>query len=345
MNTAAFETRIRGRKTCLIMLHHGGMKVAITNYGARIVQLIVPDASGKETDVVIGFDSIEGYLNSKETYYGAIVGRYANRIARGRFSLDGNDYQLAINNPPNHLHGGPDGFHHQVWEVEEQTGSSVCLHYFSEDGEEEYPGNLDVYVRYTITDEQELLIEYEATTDAATVLNFTSHAFFNLNGQGNGTIHDHQLQIHATHYNPVNGSLIPAGIVPVTGTPFDFLQPHTIGSRINENDQQLVYGAGYDHNYVLDGNGYRTVARAVGDRTGISMDVLTDQPGMQLYSGNYLKSENPIKYGMIDEFRTAFCLETQHFPDSPNQPQFPSTVLRPGETFRSRTAYRFGHQL
>ncbi len=317
------------------------MEVAVTSYGARFVTIVCPDKDGSPTDVVVGFDSINGYLNSTETYYSAIVGRYANRIADGRFQLDGRQYQLAINNPPNHLHGGPQGFHKQVWEIKKTGDDNIELYYFSKDGEENYPGNLEVTIIYNLTDDNELEIQYKATTDAPTIINLTSHPFFNLNGQGSGTIENHILQIEADHYNPVNENLIPRGIETVAGTPFDFRKAKIIGQDINDQDLQLVYGAGYDHNYVLNGDGFRKVAMAKGDESGIVMEVFTDQPGMQLYSGNYMKGENPIKNGLKDNKREAFCLETQHYPDSPNQPDFPSTVLRPGEKFDSRTVYKF----
>lgn len=342
LNPERFVSKDRKVETGLhLITNNKGCTAAITNYGARIVSLVVNDQEGNPTNVVVGFDSIDGYFNSTETYYSAIVGRYANRIAGGKFSLDGKDYQLAINNPPNHLHGGPGGFHNQVWTFEETSPSSARLSYFSKEGEENYPGNLKVEVTYTITDENELEISYEASTDKPTVINLTSHPFFNLNGQGSGSIEQHLLQVNAIYYNPVDENLIPAGITPVAGTPFDFLVPATIGERINEENEQLKYGFGYDHNLVLDGTGFRKVAEAKGDISGIILEVHTDQPGMQLYSGNYMKGENRIGNGEMDRFREAFCLETQHHPDSPNQPEFPSTRLDPGSVFKSKTIYRF----
>lgn len=342
IDAALFNETVNAKKTNLHFLKNSnGFEAAITNYGARVVALIVPDKNQQPTDVVIGFDSLKGYLNSTETYYSAIVGRYANRIARGKFSLNGKTYQLHINNPPNHLHGGPLGFHVQVWDVKEITGNSIMLSYFSKDGEENYPGNLTVHIRYTLTGNNELILNYEATTDASTVLNLTAHPFFNLNGQGSGTIENHLLQINADNYNPVDENLIPNGIDAVTNTAFDFRNEKKIGQNIHDDDLQLKYGAGYDHNFVLNGSGLRTAAKAVGDKSGIAMEVLTNQPGMQLYSGNYLKSENKIKYGCVDQFREAFCLETQHFPDSPNHLNFPTTVLHPGEVFQSTTVYQF----
>lgn len=342
LNPTLFKDTINGKETSLHFLRNkNNVEIAITNYGARIVALIVPDKDQNPTDVVVGFDSLNGYFNSTETYHGAIVGRYANRIARGRFFLNGKEYQLATNNPPNHLHGGPHGFNTQVWTIEEATASTIHLSYLSKDGEENYPGNLTVHVVYHLTDKNELFINYESTTDQTTILNLTAHPFFNLNGQGNGTIEKHLLQVNAANYNPVDETLIPIGIYPVLNTPFDFTEPKTIGKNIHDENEQLKYGAGYDHNFVLNGNNLRTAAKATGDKSGIVMEVITDQPGMQLYTGNYMKSENHIKYGLRDNFREAFCLETQHFPDSPNHPQFPSTVLKPQDVFKSTTIYKF----
>ncbi|HEU4471590.1 MAG TPA: aldose epimerase family protein [Flavisolibacter sp.] len=335
-----FDREIGGKPTALYVLKNGLLEVAITNLGARIVALLV----GREqpVDVVAGFDNIEQYLSATEPFHGAIVGRYANRIARGRFSLNGRDYQLSINNEPNHLHGGPSGFHNQVWKVEEANEQALSLSYLSPDGEENYPGNLQVRLRYSLQGNGDLRIDYEAETDKATVFNITSHPFFNLNGQASGTIENHRLQVMAGHYNPVDQALIPTGISPVEGTPFDFREPMEIGRMIDGKNDQLTYGGGYDHNFVLNpGQGIRLAAIAIGDRTGITMEVHTDQPGMQLYSGNFMKGDNRLKYGQLDNRREAFCLETQHFPDSPNQPDFPSTVLEPGQVFRSTTIYRF----
>jgi aldose 1-epimerase len=325
----------------LYFLENKNMQVAITNYGARIVAIILRRAGKDPVDVVVGFDSIQGYLDATETYHGTIVGRYANRIANGRFSLGGKEYQLAINNPPGHLHGGPKGFHKQIWNVQLAEANKIRLSYFSKDGEENYPGNLDVSVTYTLSEDNELGIHYEASTDKSTVINLTSHPFFNLNGIGAGKIEDHVLHVEADNYNPVDDSIIPTGVFPVEQTPFDFREPTPIGKRINNNDTQLKYGAGYDHNFVLNGTGLSKVAMAKGDKTGVTMEVITDQPGMQLYTGNYMKGENEIKWGFKDDFRTAFCLETQHFPDSPNHPEFPTTVLNPGDVFRSTTIYKF----
>ena len=340
MDKESFKEIVRGKETGFHIIENNRIRAAITSYGARIVALWVKNKKGHETDVVVGFDSIRGYLRSTETYYSAIIGRYANRIARGRFSLNGKVHQLSINNEPNHLHGGPFGFHNQVWDFDELTASTARLSYFSEDGEENYPGNLKVTVTYYLSDNG-IVISYEATTDQTTIINLTSHPFFNLNGQGSGTICDHVLQIDADHYNPVDEALIPTGIDHVESTPFDFRKPARINEKMDEQNQQLKYGHGYDHNMVLNGNGFRKVAEVKGNLSGIVMEVHTDQPGMQLYSGNYMKGENAVKYGHLDKYREAFCLETQHFPDAPNQPAFPSTKLEPGQVFTSKTEYRF----
>lgn len=301
------------------------------------------DKEGKRTDIVVGFDSLNGYLQAEERYYGAIVGRYANRIAKGRFTLEGKEYTLVTNNGVNHLHGGTKGYQDVVWEVEQASDESLTLKYFSKDGEEGYPGNMNITVRYTLT-RTDLVMDYEATTDKTTVFNITNHAYFNLNGQGSGTILNHQLMINADYYTPIDDTSIPTGeIAKVEGTPFDFRTPMPIGSRIEAEDEQLRNGSGYDHNYVLNRTNDHQLtlaARAVGDKSGIVLEVLTTEPGVQLYTGNFMEAHHHIKYGFRDERRSAFCLETQHFPDSPNHPQFPSTVLKPGERFTSQTIFR-----
>jgi aldose 1-epimerase len=337
-----FKEWVKGKQTGLYYLQNDrGLHLAITNYGARIVALWFPDSKGHPVDVVTGFDSMKNYLSSSEPYHGAIIGRFANRIANGRFPLKGKQYQLFINNPPNHLHGGPQGFHNQVWEVEKQEKTELTLSYVSSDGEEHYPGELTVELSYSVTNANELVIGYTARTDAATIINLTSHPFFNLNGQGTGPVHKHLLQVDADDYTRVNDRLIPTGIASVEGTPFDFRKARSIGERIDSEDDQLVFGSGYDHNFVLKGQGMRKVATATGDQTHITMEVHTDQPGMQLYSGNFMKGENTVKYGLKDGYRYAFCLETQHFPDAPNHSEFPSAVLEQGEVFQSRTIYKF----
>ncbi|MDB5196057.1 MAG: aldose epimerase [Flaviaesturariibacter sp.] len=344
LNREAFQDDLDLKDTDLFFLQNDHLSAAITNYGARVVALLVPDKEGQPTDVVTGFDSLQHYLQADEDYQGAIVGRYANRIAKGRFSLDGKEYTLAANNAPNHLHGGLKGFSNAVWEVKEATDETLSLFYFSEDGEEGYPGGVSVTVIYRLQ-ENTLHISFEATTDAPTVINLTNHSYFNLNGQGSGSITNHQLQINADHYTPTDATAIPTGeLAPVSGTPFDFRNQKSIGQDIGADNQQLQYGQGYDHNFVLNEpsqNGLSLAAIAIGDRSGIRLEVLTTEPGIQLYSGNYLKGKHTIKYGLKDEQRFAFCLETQNFPDSPNQPGFPSTVLLPGESYKSETAFRF----
>ena len=342
---SGFVQTVEGVETVLLILKNKNkLQAAITNYGARWVSMLVPDLNKNTTDVVIGFDSIVGYLSSTEAYYGATVGRYANRIAKGHFFLDSHEYNLATNNAPNHLHGGVRGFHAVVWDVIAQTDNSVTLEYKSPDGEEGFPGSLDVKVTYLLNDEDEMEIVFEATTDKPTVVNLTNHAYFNLNGQGSGTILDHKLQINANAYTPIDITSIPTGILePVEGTAFDFREEVRIGERINEPSEQLTNGTGYDHNFVLDktGDSFLLAAVATGDLSGIRMEVFTTEPGLQLYTGNFMNNENVLKGGCTDGKREAFCLETQHFPDSPNQSEFPSVVLRPGEKYITKTAFRF----
>lgn len=331
----AFKTKYDEKQTELKTLRNNkGTVVSITNFGARVVEWIFDGV-----DVVVGFESIDAYLSSTEFYYGATIGRFANRIAGGRFSLEGKEYQLEINNAPNHLHGGTKGFHNRVWEIENATVNSVQLSYLSKDGEEGFPGNLSVLLTYTLTEKDELLIDYKAETDSTTILNLTHHSFFNLNG--GGSILNHTLQINADHFTPVNQNLVPVGqIARLDGSPLDFRIAKKIGDDIDAQDEQLVFGKGFDHNYVLRTTPGVFAARAVGDRTGIALEVYTNQPGLQFYSGNFMAGKNTIKGNRKDEFRNAFCLETQHFPDSPNQPGFPSTVLHAGEVFISNTVYK-----
>jgi aldose 1-epimerase len=344
-DTSAFVDTTTAQHTGLYILRNGHAQAAITNYGARLVSLIVPDKNGIATDVVVGYDNIGNYLHQPDTYFGAVVGRYGNRIAKGHFMLKGKAYSLAINNAPNSLHGGKKGFDAGVWTAKQTSAQSVELFYLSTDMEEGYPGNLQVKVVYTLTDSNTLRIDYQATTDKSTVLNLTNHAYFNLNGQGSGTINNHFLQLNADLYTPVDSTLIPTGkIEPVAGTPFDFRQSTAIGSRLNATNQQLKFGRGYDHNFVLNKSkdSLTLAAVAEGDKSGIVMTVRTDQPGVQFYGGNFMQGTNPIKGGKKDDYRSAFCLETQHYPNSPNEPAFPSTELDPGQTFRSTTTFTFG---
>jgi aldose 1-epimerase len=339
-----FQDSIDGKKTDLYILKNtAGMTAAITNYGGRLVSLLVPDKNGKLTDVVVGFSSVQDYINSTEPYFGATIGRVGNRIAKGKFSLDGKQYTLFTNNGPNTLHGGKKGFQAVVWDATQPNDSTLALHYLSKDMEEGFPGNLDVKVTYSLTADNGFKCEYKATTDEKTVVNLTNHAFFNLNGEGSGTINNHILQINANRYTPVDSTLIPTGkIEPVAGTPFDFTKPTTIGARIEENNEQLKYGKGYDHNFVLNPHsGMKHAATVRGDQSGIQMDVYTEEPGLQFYGGNFMQSKNTFKSGKKDDFRTAFCLETQHFPDAPNQPSFPGIVLEPGKTYHTISVYKF----
>lgn len=329
------------------LTNKNGMKMTVTNFGGRIVTLLVPDKTGNMSDVVLGFDSLKQYLAGSHVY-GAMIGRFGNRIAKGKFKIDGTEYQLAVNNGVNSLHGGPKGFHNQFWQatpIKNGDVDALALRYRSVDGEEGYPGTLDVKVVYTLTDQNEVVIDYEAITDKATIINLTHHSFFNLQGEGQGDILEHQFVINADHFTPVDDGLIPTGeIKSVKGTPFDFLIRHTIGERINNNDEQLKFGKGYDHNWVLNKKevGGLTLAATVTEPTsGRVMEVLTTEPAMQLYTGNFMDGKDIGKGGKPYQYRTAFCLETQHFPDSPNHSNFPTTILKPGEKYTQQTIYRF----
>ena len=316
------------------------MEVRIINYGGIIASIKVADRDGKVDDVVLGHDSLEGYLN-RSRYFGALIGRFANRIARGRFTLNGIGYQLAINNGHNHLHGGLRGFDKIVWEARE-IDEGVQLNYLSKDTDEDYPGNLNATVTYRLNDANELRIDYYATTDRDTIINLTNHSYFNL--AGSGTILNHELQIEADEFTPIDETLIPTGeIRNVKGTPMDFTSPTAIGARIGNHDQQLRFAGGYDHNFVLRGDPgrLRTAARVYEPQTGRVMEVLTTQPGLQFYSGNFLDGTLVGKSGRAYTKHSGCCFEAQHFPDSPNQPDFPSTVLRPGEKYHHTTIYRF----
>lgn len=324
-----------------------GMEVRAIGYGAAITSLRVPDREGRPGDVVLGYDDLAGYI-ADDAYFGAVIGRFANRIGAGRFSLDDRPYQLATNNGPNHLHGGPGGFHKVLWKVAAlpaSDGQGLAFSYTSPDGEEGYPGTLNVWVTYLLTQQNELLIDYWATTDRSTPINLTQHSYLNLTGDPERNVLDHELEINADRFTPVDDTLVPTGeIAPVSGTPFDFRQPRPIRACIGENDAQLAYADGYDHNYVLNSAGGALVfaARVYEPTTGRFLEVHTTEPGIQFYSGNFLDGGIRGKEGVRYGYRTGFCLETQHFPDSPNQPAFPSTILRPGGTFTSRTVYRFG---
>ena len=328
------------------LTNKNGVEVKITNYGATLTSVKVPDRTGKIDDVELGYDSIDGYLD-KNPHLGAIAGRYANRIAKGEFKLGGKTYTLAKNNGPNHLHGGPNGFFKQLWTATDASGKdgqAVSFKYLSKDGEENYPGNLTATVTYTLTDSNELKINYQATTDKETVLNLTNHAYFNLAGAGNGDILKHQLKINAKQFTPVDKTLIPTGkLENLAGTPMDFSTLTAIGDRIDSTYDQLVIGKGYDHNYVLATGGSLTTqaVEAYEPTSGRVMEVFTDQPGVQLYTGNFLDGTITGKGGKPYPRRGGFCLETQHFPDSPNQPSFPTTVLKPGEKYQATTIFKF----
>ncbi len=347
MDKTSFGKTTEGTEVSMYTLRNkNGMEARITNYGGIVVSLIVPDRAGKGADVVLGFDSLSSYIKDSP-YFGALVGRYANRIGRGRFELNGAKYTLATNNGVNHLHGGLKGFDKVVWSVDEQQstpGKSLVLNYLSKDGEEGYPGNLSVKVVYSVTDSNELMIEYSAATDKPTVVNLTHHSYFNLAGAGNGDILGHELFIDADRFTPVDTGLIPTGeLKSVKGTPMDFNVPTAIGARINEAYDQLKDGGGYDHNWVLNkaANAFGLAARVYEKTSGRVMEVLTTEPGTQFYSGNFLNDALTGKGGKKYGHRFGFCLETQHFPDSPNKASFPSTTLNPGQTLTSKTVYRF----
>ena len=326
------------------MENRNGMRVSILNYGGIVQSIWVPDRDGELGDVALGFDELEAYL-AKSPYFGCITGRYANRIAKGKFTLDGKTYTLATNNDVNHLHGGDKGFDKRVWNAKFTSPQSVELTYTSPDGDQGYPGALTTKVTYTLTDDNALRIDYAATTDKPTVLNLTNHTYFNLSGAGRGTILDHLLTLKANRFNPTDATNIPTGeLRPVAGTPFDFRQPTAIGQRIDLANEQLKVGQGYDHNYVLkdrrDGKLEEKIARVVDPESGRVLEVSTTEPGLQLYTGNFLDGMEG-KYGRHYVRRGAFCLEAQTFPDSPNQTSFPSPILRPGETYQQTTIYHF----
>ena len=327
-----------------------GMEVRAMTYGGIILSLRVPDRDGNLGDVVLGYDALDGYLEASP-YFGAIIGRYGNRIGGGQFTLDGEEYSLAANNGPNALHGGLKGFDKVVWQAESfqnDEGVGVVFSYTSPDGEEGYPGTLEATVTYTLTDANELVFDYHAVTDKATPVNLTQHTYFNLAGGGAGDILGHELTLNASQFTPVDSTLIPTGeILNVDDTPFDFRTPNAIGARIDADDEQIGFGGGYDHNYVLDrgeGDSLALAARVHEPTSGRVMEVSTTEPGVQFYSGNFLDGSITGKGGHVYGHRTGFCLETQHYPDSPNKPDFPSTILQPGQEYRSRTAYSFSVQ-
>jgi len=335
-----------GSTADIFTLKNADLDIGITNYGARVVWIKTKDRDGKVGDVVLGYDSVEGYAGEKaKTYFGAIVGRYGNRVAKGQFTIDGHTYQIPVNNGVNALHGGPHGFGDKLW-TDKEIPDGVEMTLVSPDGDMGFPATLTVHVRYTLVGSA-LHINYAATTDKATVVNLTNHAYFNLAGEGSGTILGEVMQINADGYTPVDDGLIPVGgVQPVEGTPFDFRKPTVIGDRIDQANAQLKIGGGYDHNWVLRGkNGEMKIAAKVYDpKTGRVLTVSTTEPGVQFYSGNAMTGTNVGKGGVTYPRRGGFCLETQHFPDSPNQPAFPSTELKPGATMHSETIFAFSTQ-
>jgi aldose 1-epimerase len=330
-----------GKAVELYTLQDGPVKVTIASFGARIVSLEVPDRDGNIADIALGYASLKPYLEDPEPYFGALIGRYANRIGGAKFTLNGQQYTITRNNGPNSLHGGLQGFDSRLWQAQ-AIPQGVELTLVSPDGDQGYPGTLTTRARYTL-ENRELKIEYFATTNKETVVNLTNHTYFNLSGEGNGDILDHVVEIFADRYTPVDSELIPTGeLAPVAGTPLDFRQPAVIGARIDQPDEQLQLAKGYDQNYVLGTPGeLKEAARVEQPRNGRVLTVRTTEPGMQFYSGNFLDGSKRGKQGHAYEKRAGFCLETQHFPDSPNQSAFPSTVLKPGETFHSLTVYSF----
>jgi aldose 1-epimerase len=334
----------QGKEVYLLTLtNKPGNVIRLTNYGAKITWIEVPDKNGKTENITFGYDTFDDMIKG-DMSFGSIVGRYANRIAKGKFTLDGVEYTLPLNNGPNTLHGGPAGWHSVVWNAgidKEGESPSVKFTYESPDMEQGFPGKVNVEVVYTWTDKNEIVMDYTCTSDKKTVVNVTNHAYFNLHGAGNGDILDHELVLKASAFTPVDPVMIPTGeIRPVAGTPFDFTSPHKIGARIGDNYEQLVLGRGYDHNYILD-NKEEVDVEVYEPVSGRVLEVITDQPGVQLYTGNFLDGSKIGHGGKPLNFRSGLCLESGHYPDSPNHPEFPTTVLNPGETFKSTTIYRF----
>ena len=345
LNQSDFQKNIDGKKTDLFVLKNkNGLVCEITNYGARVVSLWVPDINNNFDDIVLGFDNIENYISANEKYFGATIGRYGNRIKDGKFIINDNEYYLEKNNGPNHLHGGNKGFNDVIWQAEQINEQILEFKYFSKNMEEGYPGNLDIKVIYNLNDYNELKIEYFAKTDESTYVNLTHHSFFNLLGAGNNTVNDHFLYINANSFTPVDETLIPTGEIKlVSNTPFDFTAPTKIGKRINHDNDQLKFGNGYDHNFVLNNSNSKEIlaARVIEKKSGRILEVYTNEPGMQLYGGNFLDGKTIGKQSKAYNYRSAFCLETQHFPNSPNQKNFPNTMLKPNEEYYSICIYKF----
>ena len=344
LNKKDFKKNINGKEIGLYVLKNkNGLITEITNYGARVVSLWTPDLNGNFEDIVLGFDNIDNYINADEKYFGATIGRYGNRIKDGKFIINYKEYYLEKNNGSNHLHGGEKGFSDVIWEANQINEQALELKYLSKNMEEGYPGNLDIKVVYTLNDSDELKIEYFASTDESTYVNLTHHSFFNLQGAGNETINDHLLYINANSITPVDETLIPTGDIElVVNTPFDFTLPTIIGKRVDEDNNQLNYGKGYDHNYVLNNSKSKEIiaAKVFEMKSGRTLEVYTNEPGMQFYGGNFL-SGSIGKHNKVYKKRSAFCLETQHFPNSPNQENFPNTLLKPNEKYYSICIYKF----
>ena len=338
-----FVSEVEGKPTALYVLKNkNGAEACITNYGGRLVSVMVPDKNGKMTDVVLGYDNIGQYVQS-DGNYGALIGRYGNRINQGKVTLDDIEYTLPQNNGAHCLHGGPQGYHARMWDAKQLNDQALELTYLSKDGEAGFPGNLDIKVTYTLTDDNAVGIKYEATTDKKTVVNLTNHSYFNLSGVPGSDVLDQLVMINADNYTPVDSTLIPVGISPVDGTPLDLRTPVAIGKQINDPFQQLQFGRGYDLNWVLNTNGDKNVlaAKAYSPTSGIALEVYTNEPGIQFYTGNFMDGKDTGKHGVLYPHRGALCLETQHYPDSPNHPDFPSVVLNPGEKYLSECIYKF----
>ena len=338
-----FVSEVEGKPTALYVLKNkNGAEACITNYGGRLVSVMVPDKNGKMTDVVLGYDNIGQYVQS-DGNYGALIGRYGNRINQGKFTLDDIEYTLPQNNGAHCLHGGPQGYHARMWDAKQLNDQALELTYLSKAGEAGFPGNLDIKVTYTLTDDNAVGIKYEATTDKKTVVNLTNHSYFNLSGVPGSDVLDQLVMINADNYTPVDSTLIPVGISPVDGTPLDLRTPVAIGKQINDPFQQLQFGRGYDLNWVLNTNGDKNVlaAKAYSPTSGIALEVYTNEPGIQFYTGNFMDGKDTGKHGVLYPHRGALCLETQHYPDSPNHPDFPSVVLNPGEKYLSECIYKF----
>lgn len=345
LNKSDFQKNLNGKKTDLFILRNkNGIISELTNYGARVVSLWVPDINGSFDDIVLGCSTLDDYISIKERYFGATIGRYANRIKNGKFKINNTDFILKKNNGPNHLHGGNIGYNDVVWEGKQLDNQTVEFKYLSKNMEEGYPGNLNVKVIYHLSDQNELKIEYFANTDEPTYVNLTHHSFFNLLGAGNGNINNHLLYINAKSFTPIDSKLIPTGKIELAeGTPFDFNTLTKIGKRLNDEDEQLKFGNGYDHNFVLNNSNSTDIlaARVIEKKSGRILEVYTNEPGMQLYGGNFLDGKTIGKQSKAYNYRSAFCLETQHFPNSPNQDNFPSTLLKPNEEYYSICIYKF----